>query len=1587
VFHRVPGADSLYSGGASGPVALYYQSLSGNPLGGTPTFATVWDADEGCWFWTGADKTIANPATFKQNLSTVLGQVQGGARWLAWIADPNASQADLAAGLIIGGQHARLVSILKSSNYQIHGATGFPFGNITLNVPEQSTVVLDTTAWQFEITYDPTQISLQGTVNTLDIGPNSVAIPVTGEDLGAICYQTQVLNGDLYSLFLTQSSFGASPGPEFQYSYGSGSNVNPQRYPFFMGALSQNGDNLFLAPRLDPLNPVNADRTNFALDVGKFTSGAPTCQFFVTPFGNAVPLTPQPRSGFALGRRYDSQSLSGAFVAYLIPGGRYMIGDVPLTPQIVVVMCGLWGTEFLLAAQGDLLEFSCDGPAAARGYDPSQTAGVDTALSGPFDTAYVRLIPGTETSPFSGDIKQSYCVLAVNSVYYDCQTNTPIAIAIGCLITDLSDPSVTKPFPMVPYGAVYAPDANGDIIDDGITSDALSAYEVDVLASARRGMMKGNYVLGPIFFSLTDIKPLAGGTVRTATGLLVELNDGTETPPHPGTWKRLIIAKSPVNGKILSFDSSDVIDPAKPNVVSPYLSNAILQGAPFLVIGKKGSEPLASGRTPLGGFNSELQLGEFTFRIDVGDQPPAPNSNTPVPGAIVIFKYSSHASVLDLYQQNVKWTDPETFVGDATAVATVQSQIHDNFIASGLIEGTGNPSAEDLPLFDDFNTKMKSKDWTGMVVLNCPLDYSLLPIDIQVLLGGIKQGVLNAHHFGLTSNQLKHSDESPCEIDQSSLFGFIHHNETLLQPANDPDFQLLKLNALYVNSALVHFDSRIAVSVTKLFGDPTALQANPNAPNDKPAWNTVAIDGTYQKRGTTGVVVFETTDPREFAYTKNKLRALDQMLTSDIALLPKRREPAQPAPGEKTTIYAAIGMGGQLGFRADITSGDTIDIFSYAVPSGADKGLGITQYNLDMTTVIPAVSDNKRPYLEYPITTDLAATTLDATGSKFRDNSLVSTYPLKLLGLRYAAVGMTPDTIGGKRVGVKDAEADADPVYALNLKMIMGSTGALQTDKTPIEGSLLVGWKPAGSDDVDDTFGVLFLPPAAMGHGDSIAFEGILHTVFGGMTLSKLEVGECGNDPDSKQFVLAIADVVFWILGLPFGLTGANKRDLTMFGDPTSLGKGQSQLGWFMGAPGDTSSNTTLTTGFAFTPILGFMSGLKVNTDLLSTMPLENSLAQLTTVTTLGINDVITSICSGKEISETSVTYDPSAGLLFFLNLDLTMFGITIQALFADPTFYGGRIAFSAPSNAPNLAPFLQVLSGLSVEFDYRKISDGLGVYSFDIQFSRKNKNKGHDANAAGDENGDGNGGEGEAEPLIQLGAVTILLPSVGVSVWTNGDWKVAVGWPFSSTQSDVHGQQLTLYFQVGPWPLEIKAGFYCANLHPQDVPAVFGGCPFGLIKMGGAGLAFGIAKNLEYGPIEGLFELYGWLTVQAMTAANITSSSQGQIDYFWFDITVGITLHAEATLNLSIITCSLDIEAEISVSVAAETSHATALVVEAGLKVELSIKIVFFTIHIDFTVHVTIYEHSFGSGPDASTEGPTPKAVSGLCHGEEAPA
>src|SRR5439155_11008715 len=101
----------------------------------------------------------------------------------------------------------------------------------------------------------------------------------------------------------------------------------------------------------------------------------------------------------------------------------------------------------------------------------------------------------------------------------------------------------------------------------------------------------------------------------------------------------------------------------------------------------------------------------------------------------------------------------------------------------------------------------------------------------------------------------------------------------------------------------------------------------------------------------------------------------------------------------------------------------------------------------------------------------------------------------------------------------------------------------------------------------------------------------------------------------------------------------------------------------------------------------------------------------------------------------------------------------------------------------------LKKLQGFEFNLVYRKISPGLGVYAGDIFFDL-----------------------GE----IEVGAATLQLPSFSISIWTNGDWRFAIGWPLDN-------HPITIGFQVGPLPVLVKAGFYLAKLRSADSPDVFG--------------------------------------------------------------------------------------------------------------------------------------------------------------------
>ncbi|MBN3121882.1 hypothetical protein [Pectobacterium brasiliense] len=82
-----------------------------------------------------------------------------------------------------------------------------------------------------------------------------------------------------------------------------------------------------------------------------------------------------------------------------------------------------------------------------------------------------------------------------------------------------------------------------------------------------------------------------------------------------------------------------------------------------------------------------------------------------------------------------------------------------------------------------------------------------------------------------------------------------------------------------------------------------------------------------------------------------------------------------------------------------------------------------------------------------------------------------------------------------------------------------------------------------------------------------------------------------------------------------------------------------------------------------------------------------------------------------------------------------------------------------------------KVFAGLDFQIIYRKISDGLGVFQAEITLPTLMRR-------------------------IDVGAVTITLPTFGVEVYTNGDFKFDIGFPWNQNFS----RSFSVEAIISPW-------------------------------------------------------------------------------------------------------------------------------------------------------------------------------------------
>jgi hypothetical protein len=119
-----------------------------------------------------------------------------------------------------------------------------------------------------------------------------------------------------------------------------------------------------------------------------------------------------------------------------------------------------------------------------------------------------------------------------------------------------------------------------------------------------------------------------------------------------------------------------------------------------------------------------------------------------------------------------------------------------------------------------------------------------------------------------------------------------------------------------------------------------------------------------------------------------------------------------------------------------------------------------------------------------------------------------------------------------------------------------------------------------------------------------------------------------------------------------------------------------------------------------------------------------------------------------------------------------------LKFVFNDPALYG---------------IYIQIVSYIEVDIIYKKLSENLGVYSAELQLDPSLRNQ-------------------------DFGGILITFPNLGIDVYTNGDFKVDIGYP--TTSSD-WSRSCLIQIRSFP-PLVGWAGFYFAKLRTASI-SLFG--------------------------------------------------------------------------------------------------------------------------------------------------------------------
>ncbi|AKQ68350.1 diguanylate cyclase/phosphodiesterase (GGDEF & EAL domains) with PAS/PAC sensor(s) [Myxococcus hansupus] len=285
---------------------------------------------------------------------------------------------------------------------------------------------------------------------------------------------------------------------------------------------------------------------------------------------------------------------------------------------------------------------------------------------------------------------------------------------------------------------------------------------------------------------------------------------------------------------------------------------------------------------------------------------------------------------------------------------------------------------------------------------------------------------------------------------------------------------------------------------------------------------------------------------------------------------------------------------------------------------------------------------------------------------------------------------------------------------------------------------------------------------------------------------------------------------------------------------------------------------------------------------------------------------------------------------------------LSLSAVFNDPDLYGLRIGLDGEKAG--------VFAGLAFEILYRKVTEDIGVYHFELKLP-------------------------DAMRQLEFGTVSVTLPVVVIDIYTNGNFRLDFGFPVR--------RDFSRSFSLQVFPFVGYGGFYFALLDgntSERVPRITNGTFKPVIEFG-LGLAVGLGKTVDKGVLKAGLTLTLEAILEGVLAwFNPDNKALPSERYYFIQGTAALIGRLYGEVDFGIIGASVNVTASASVTLTLQ-AHEPAIV-KLAISVSVSASVKIFFIRISFSFRMSL-DMSFTIGSRTATpwqvaSGNQPKALHG---------